>query len=199
MTWHIRLTQAREAAGLSKTKLAELVGVTIAAVTQWESGQTGSLTGDNLLAICDALDVSPVWLVRGTGPVPPQLSPSGPEGETPTSLGERIKTARQAVGLSQGGLAAKLGMSQSAISQWELGTRTPEFDAVAPLAKALGVSLDWLLGTFNVPLVDIRTSLLKRSGMQVVSQLTDALANNRISEPRLRVLAALVDEFTAPA
>lgn len=196
MTWHLRLTQAREAAGFSKSKLGQLVGVSVQAVAQWESGQVVSLAGDNLLAICDALDVSPVWLVRGTGPTPPQLSPEAPGGETAT-LGERIKVARQAAGLSQEALGAVLGKTQSAVSQWELGTSVPEFDAAVPLARALGVSLDWLLGAFNVPLLDIRFRQLKFSGMQVVAQLSEALVHGRISEPRLQVLAALVDEFTA--
>lgn len=198
MTWHIRLTQAREAAGISKTKLGELVGVSVQAVVQWESGQVVTLAADNLLAICETLNVSPVWLVRGTGPTPLQLSPTDTSGVRPQSLSERIKVARQAAGLSQGALGAMLGITQGAVSQWEQGTSTPELETAVPLAGALCVSLDWLLGFVDVPLVDVRASVLKTSGMQVVAQLTDALANGRISEPRLRVLAALVDEFSTP-
>jgi transcriptional regulator with XRE-family HTH domain len=198
MTWNIRLTQAREAAGLTKTKLGVLVGVPEQVVMQWEAGDLDSLTGENLLAIGDALDVSPAWLVRGTGPLPRQLNPTGSSDEIPSSLGERIKVARRAAGLSQEALGGVLGKSQSAVSQYELGISAPEFDVVVPLARALSVSLDWLLGTYDVPLRDIRTSILKASGMQVVSQLADALATGRISEPKLQILAALVDEFTTP-
>lgn len=198
MTWHIRLTQARVAASLSKTKLAQLVVVSAQAVTQWESGQITSLSADNLLSLCDALQVPPAWLLRGTGPIPAHIAllPNS-ENIRPESLGERIKSARQAAGLSQEALGTLLGKTQGAISQWELNTSTPEFDAAVPLARALGVSLDWLLGADDTPLVTLRTALMKRSAMEVVSQLSEALANGRIPEQRLRLLSALITEFVA--
>jgi transcriptional regulator with XRE-family HTH domain len=194
MTWHIRLTQAREAAGISKAKL---VDVSLQAVLQWENGQSTSLSADDLLAICDALNIEPRWLARGAGPTPPQIALKLVEA-APSSLGERIKVARLASGLSQEALGALVGKTKGAVSQWEQGTTTPGGEGIVPLARALGVSLDWLLGSDVTPLIDLRKILLKKSGMQVVSQLTDALASGRISESRLRVLAALVDEFATP-
>ena len=40
-----------------------------------------------------------------------------------------FKHLRQAKGLSQEGVAKCLGLSRSAISMWEIGTREPDFDS----------------------------------------------------------------------
>lgn len=63
-------------------------------------------------------------------------------------LAKRLRQARQARHLSQGGLAAALGgeVTQSAISYWESGKNLPTVDSLRELCRALGVSADWLLG-----------------------------------------------------
>jgi transcriptional regulator with XRE-family HTH domain len=65
--WNKRITLAREAAGISKTKLALQVGVSNATVSDWESGVIKKLEGENLLKICDQLNISPRWLQFGEG------------------------------------------------------------------------------------------------------------------------------------
>lgn len=114
-------------------------------------------------------------------------------------LPERIKTARQAAGLSQQALADLLDKTQSAISQWEQGTTVPEFDAALPLARALGVTLDWLFGADDSDLVNMSDALFKRTGMQVISQLSGALTNSRISSVQLQLLAGLINQFSSLA
>lgn len=113
-------------------------------------------------------------------------------------LSERIKTARQAAKLSQQALADLLGKSQGAVSQWEQGLTVPEFDAALPLARALGVSLDWLFGADDSDVGQITNALVKKTGMQVISQLSAALSNGRISTVQLQLLAGLIDQFAAP-
>jgi transcriptional regulator with XRE-family HTH domain len=66
-TWNKRITIAREAAGFSKTKLALEVGVSNATVSDWESGVIKKLEGENLLKICEKLQISPRWLQFGEG------------------------------------------------------------------------------------------------------------------------------------
>lgn len=61
-------------------------------------------------------------------------------------LGRRIRQYRQATGLSQRALATRLGITSGAIGQWELGLKAPSTPRLAALGKALGVSLDILLG-----------------------------------------------------
>ena len=65
------------------------------------------------------------------------------------TLGETIQAKRTALGLSQEALAERVGVSRQAVSKWEVGDAVPDTDKLVPLARALGVSVDELLG--NVP------------------------------------------------
>ena len=59
---------------------------------------------------------------------------------------ERLRTAREKRGLSQGDLAKRAGLQASAISHFETGTRRPSFDNLRRLADALAITTDYLLG-----------------------------------------------------
>lgn len=56
-----------------------------------------------------------------------------------------ILMARKAAGLTQEQLAARLGVTQGAIAQWENGITHPSYRVLKPLSEALGLSLDELL------------------------------------------------------
>jgi transcriptional regulator with XRE-family HTH domain len=59
--------------------------------------------------------------------------------------GARLRELRQQAGLSQGELAAKAGLSQRSVSNWEQETREPSWSCVIAMARALGVSCEALL------------------------------------------------------
>ena len=59
-------------------------------------------------------------------------------------VGERIKAARKAKGLSQEQLGEKLGISFQAVSTWETGKNIPDSDHLLALARELDLSLDAL-------------------------------------------------------
>ena len=61
------------------------------------------------------------------------------------TLGERVRDRRKAAGLNQAELAALVGVSQAAVSDWEKGKATPSIGGAGALAKALGVELSWLV------------------------------------------------------
>ncbi|PWV58865.1 helix-turn-helix domain-containing protein [Plasticicumulans acidivorans] len=61
-----RIRIAREAKGWSQLKLGEAVGVSRAAVSQWESGESKGLKPENLVAAARELGVDIEWLVTGT-------------------------------------------------------------------------------------------------------------------------------------
>ena len=61
------------------------------------------------------------------------------------NVSERIKLARKRTAQSQEALAAKVGVSRVAVSQWERGETTPSGRFLNDLAVALGTSVDWLL------------------------------------------------------
>ena len=54
-------------------------------------------------------------------------------------------TLRLAAGLSQHELAAALGVTQSAVSQWESGETTPRFASLIDIAAVIGVPVSDLL------------------------------------------------------
>ena len=70
------------------------------------------------------------------------MTSSAPSGAFP----ERLRSAREKRGLSQGELAKRAGFQASAISHFETGSRKPSFDNLRRLADALEVTTDYLLG-----------------------------------------------------
>lgn len=71
MKWYERLTIAREAQGLRKTHLATMIGVKPPIITEWEAGLIASPSAINTMKICEALKISPDWLINGNeGSVP---------------------------------------------------------------------------------------------------------------------------------
>ena len=59
----------------------------------------------------------------------------------------RLKESREKLGMNQAELAAKAGLTPSAISQFEAGDREPNFGSLVKLAKSLEVSPSYLSGT----------------------------------------------------
>lgn len=67
----------------------------------------------------------------------------------PMRLAEKLLSIRQALGLSQNGMLARLGLDEklfrSAVSGYELGTREPPLPILLEYARATGVWLDVLV------------------------------------------------------
>lgn len=61
-------------------------------------------------------------------------------------IGQRIKERRDAADLSQKNLADLIDVSPSAVNQYEKGEKVPSTETLLKLAKALGVTTDYLLG-----------------------------------------------------
>lgn len=61
-------------------------------------------------------------------------------------LSVNLRRLRADSGLSQNAMAEAIGCTQSALSMWENGTRSPSVDAVVKIADHFDVSVDHLLG-----------------------------------------------------
>lgn len=59
-------------------------------------------------------------------------------------IGQRIAKARARRGLSQSALAAKLGITRGAVSQWEKGETEPKPENLRKIADITGASYEWL-------------------------------------------------------
>ncbi|MBQ8719104.1 MAG: methyltransferase domain-containing protein [Clostridia bacterium] len=66
------------------------------------------------------------------------------------NVGKIITDRRRMLGLTQQALAEKLNISFQAVSKWENGTSYPDVTLLPPLAAALDISIDSLLG-YPVP------------------------------------------------
>ena len=61
------------------------------------------------------------------------------------TLGTMIADLRKSHGMTQLELAAKLGVTDKAVSKWERDLSCPDINSLPKLAEALGVSVDELL------------------------------------------------------
>lgn len=62
------------------------------------------------------------------------------------TVGQRVRKARELRGWRQDELAGRItGASQGVVSKWETGRREPGLENVVALARALGVSTEWLI------------------------------------------------------
>jgi transcriptional regulator with XRE-family HTH domain len=68
-----------------------------------------------------------------------------PINDTARSVAEAIKTARQQLEWSQTDLAEHVGRTQTAVSYWEAGKRTPGIDDLLDLSEALQKDISFFL------------------------------------------------------
>lgn len=60
--------------------------------------------------------------------------------------GQRLKALRKAANLSQRELAAVIGETHTNVAYWETSGNLPRSDVLLPMAEALGVTVEELLG-----------------------------------------------------
>lgn len=119
------LFAGRIRAGLSQAELAAIVGVSQAAVGQWERDEFMP-RGRHLNNLIDILDLD--------------------YKQAPDALAQQIRATRARVNLTQDELATKLGVSQQSVAKWELGTAAPRGQNRAALTNVLGLTFDGPVG-----------------------------------------------------
>ncbi|NQV06642.1 polysaccharide deacetylase family protein [bacterium] len=75
----------------------------------------------------------------------------------PVEVGSVIRTRRERIGLTQGGLGALVGAAPNLVDQWEWGEEVPNRDEGQRLADVLGVPLDSVIARLEV-IVDLQPS-----------------------------------------
>ena len=66
-------------------------------------------------------------------------------------FGAFVAERRKELGLTQGDLAARLSITDKAVSRWERGLGFPDIGTLEPLAQALDVSVEELLRASRLP------------------------------------------------
>ena len=72
-------------------------------------------------------------------------------------FGEFIYQKRKVVGLTQEELGKKLGVTNKAVSKWEVGETLPDVTMLKPLATVLGISVDELLSQKEIQVEEKKT------------------------------------------
>lgn len=102
------------------------------------------------------------------------------------SIGDRILRLREAKGLSQSDLAKLVGVSQAAVSVWELNGRPVREVYLEPLARALGVSLSDLSPEHTaapVPANSPREAALQEAVLRAVEDILTVAADANVVAP----------------
>ncbi len=124
----IDVKRLRRRLGLTQNALAELIGVSAAAVTSWETGKTIP-SRDNRRALAELSE-------KPLSEVEEELTRSGimlPHEEAMSP--EEIRQIRTAAGLSQRELAKEIGVSVNSVSNWETGRTAPRRASVKELLR----------------------------------------------------------------
>jgi transcriptional regulator with XRE-family HTH domain len=69
-------------------------------------------------------------------------------------IGDRIRQARLAAGLTLGALGDKVGVTHTAIQKYEKGTMTPPSSQLLKLARACGIRVEYFFRTHKVELLE---------------------------------------------
>jgi len=100
------------------------------------------------------------------------------------TLGQKIKSLRMQINMTQGELADKLGKERSTISSWETNRREPDGETLKDLAHLFKVSTDYLLGnkiTATPELQQKKVELTKRDKREIedaIKQFEEELLSN---------------------
>ncbi len=91
-------------------------------------------------------------------------------------LGNRIKTEREKINMSQDDLAQKMNISRQAISKWETGSSYPDIEKILKLSEIFSLSLDELVKGDK----DFQKNLIKEgktnmSGLSILGYVLIAL------------------------
>jgi transcriptional regulator with XRE-family HTH domain len=99
------------------------------------------------------------------------------------SLAARIKRLRLTHGLTQGQLAASIGISQTAVGKWESGEFFPKGRHLEKLAEGLGIDVAELMGATPKSIDDLAAEVrllvafrvLPKERQLIAIQLVEAL------------------------
>lgn len=127
---------------------------------------------------------------------------SGKEGEYIMKvMGERLRTLRESMKLSQAKMADLLGLKQSSINRYEQGTATPTVENLRKYADYFDVSMDYIFARTDNPqgkLYENKPKLLVNTedAQQFIEMCFDPESpfNERLKQTLLRMMGEMSNE-----
>ena len=110
------------------------------------------------------------------------------------TMGEKIRQLRKGTGLTQSGLAKKLGISASAVGMYEQDRREPDSRILGKLCEIFGVSGDYFIGAGKentgegVEVSEVFDEFTRRLTMQDGLMFDGVPLNN---EDRIKIIDAI--------
>lgn len=114
-------------------------------------------------------------------------------------FGDRLKAARNNMGLTQEQLAEKIGVAKSTLAGYEKGNREPDVFKIKKLIEILGIDADYLLD-INKEAPETETPESEADLQERVQMLTDAFEScgyipkgGDLTDDQLKFCMGLVD------
>ena len=114
------------------------------------------------------------------------------------TIGDRIKLLRKDLKLNQLNFGQKIGITESAVCNFESGRRNPSDQTIKSICREFGVNKDWLLEgkepmMFEVDDIDKLIGKLLTNENETAYQLFKALA--KLDEEDWKAVQKLIDEL----
>lgn len=100
------------------------------------------------------------------------------------AFGERLREARESLGISQREFAKRVGKAQALISKYETGTQAVRITEIPVFAKALEVSVAYLFGETGEELSEVQRNTALSRILLICSALGQPLINYTEEEVR---------------
>lgn len=97
-------------------------------------------------------------------------------------IGSKIKALRTERRMTQTEFAKRLGVTKSAVSSYENGSRLPSYDILLKIARIFRVSTDVLLGNVDNSSVTLDVTKLTRQQVLLLSKLVEELESGNIAQ-----------------
>lgn len=115
-------------------------------------------------------------------------------------VGVRLRDLRNEFGYTQTQVAAQLGISNSAQSQYEAGKRVPDFELLCKLAQLYDVSTDYLLGMtdFRLHFDDLESARHEIEGIHTIKNQAPELYDilivlcKTLNDEKIKALTAIL-------
>lgn len=111
----------------------------------------------------------------------------------PVNLGDRIREARKASGMTQKQLADKIGVSNTSISNWEKGLSNPDPDTIQHLCWALGVEPNFFFQ--GIPQFALVPNDTKGKNIVRIAARDGSYQERILSDQQLAALKAVLDQM----
>lgn len=180
MTTGERMKLRRKELGLSAEYVAERLGYSASTIYRYEKGDIEKLPVDALKPLAAVLCTTPSYLMG----LDEEQNPDSEQHAVSyaSSVGERIQTRRQEVGLTLDEFSAVIGVNKTVIKRYEAGTISRiNLSVIGSMANALRVNPNWILGRTNSPdILSEKTDFVPDVGRTFAAALAQKQLTNTI-------------------